>query len=87
MLYSKPVLSHSKIKFLKNRKDFYNLNFKIMEDKNSLNSISFNEQKSKEDIMKDLCSPPTINIKENMSGKQENISQLNPNNIYNDFIH
>lgn len=68
MLFSKPVLFHSKINIIKNRKDCNNLNLKIIEDKNSLNSFSFNERKSKEDIMKDLCSPPTINIKENTAG-------------------
>jgi len=35
----------------------------MMDDRNSLNSFSGNEHKSKEEIIKDLCSSPIINRK------------------------
>ena len=59
-----------------------------MDDKNSLNSFSGNEHKSKEEIIKDLCSSPIINRKANeyIGIKKDNLFQISPDNIYNDFV-
>jgi len=88
MLFSKPILSNSKVKIIKKNKDeMTNLNMKIIDDRNSLNSFSANDHKSKEEIIKDLYGSPIINrVKDNFIVKQHKIFQNSPNNIYNDFV-